>query len=101
PRLRPYHPFEPEAFKVRLGILGQLDDDAGAAARSAVSRRRRDRKRALAVGRPVPGFLAAGATGEGVDTIRNHERRIKADTELADQGCAFGALRSFDAIHER
>src|SRR5262249_30401 len=78
-----------------------MQDHAGAAAWSGIERCRRDRKRALAGGGPLPRFLAPGMTGEHVDAIGDHERRVEADAELADQRRAFPALRRFDAIEER
>jgi hypothetical protein len=48
----------------------------------------------------LPGFLAASAPGEHLDAIGDHERRIEAHAELADQARAFRALGGFDPLHE-
>ena len=91
---------ELEALGVGLGVLHQMKDDARAARRRLFERGRRHRERALAVGRPQPGFVAAGAAGDNVDPVGDHEGRVEADAELPDQGGAFAALRRFDLLHE-
>ena len=59
-----------------------------------------DREGALAVGRPAPGLVAAGAAGDHLDLVGDHERRIEADAELADQGGAFAGLVRLEPLHE-
>ncbi len=62
---------------------------------------------ALAVGRPAEAFRAAGAAREHIDFVGDHEGRIEADAELADQGrvfatgCLAGFLARFELFHER
>ena len=59
-----------------------------------------DREGALAVGGPAPCFVAAGAAGDHVDLVGDHEGRVEADAELADQGRAFAGLAGFEPLHE-
>ena len=87
--LRLDHALDGVALGVGLGVVHQMQHDAGAA---RAARRRasagRDRERALAVGRPAPGLVAAGAARDHVDAVGDHEGRIEADAELADERLA-------------
>ncbi len=104
-------PLDGEALGKRFRVLHEMEHDAGAAARRphpSLPRFRgkegvdgRHRIGALAVGRPLPRLLAAGAARDHVDALGHRERRVEADAELADQRRAFGALRRLDAIQER
>ena len=94
------HSLQLEALGVGLGVLHQVKGDAGAALRRIRERRRRHREGALAVRRPQPGLIGAGAAGDHVNAVRHHEGGIEADAELADQRRALGALRRLDPIHE-
>ena len=66
-----------------------MKGDARAALRRGFERERRDGERALAVRRPAPGLVGPGAAGVDHDFVRDHERRVKADAELADEGRRF------------
>ena len=64
-----------------------MQDDLGAArdARSVLLASGRDFKPAAARGRPDQNLIRTGAAAGDHDAIGNHERRIEADAELADQ----------------
>ena len=58
---------------------------------------RADRIFALAVGRPLPGLVAARLARDDVDTVGDHEGRIEADAELADElGAVLGGLEPLE-----
>ena len=65
----------------------QMQDDLGAArdARGVLLAALRDFKSAAAGGRPDKDLIRTGAAAGDDDAIGNHERRIEADAELADQ----------------
>ena len=65
------------------------------------NRDRRDRVGALAVGGPERGLVAAGAPRDDLDPVGDHEGRVEADAELADELRAFAALGGLDPVHER
>ena len=67
----------------------EMKGDAGAALRRVFERERRDGERALAVRRPAPGLACSSAAGVDDDLVGDHERRVKADAELADQRRSF------------
>ena len=67
----------------------QMKGDAGAALRRVFKRERRDGEGALAVRRPAPGLVGSGAAGVDDDLVRDHERRVEADAELADERGGF------------
>ena len=69
-----------------------------AACRGLVERQRGDRVGALAVGRPGPGFLPASPPRLDIDPIGDHESRIEADAELADQLRRLGARPAFARV---
>ena len=60
-----------------------MEDDLGAAGQGAFHWR--DREAAGPVGLPDPARLLAIAAGTYPDPVGDHERRVKADAELADQ----------------
>ena len=96
-RLRLDQALDREPLGVGFGILHQMQHDAGAARRRrhpSLPRRRgrvregigrHNRKRALAVRRPLPRRFGPGAARNHVDPVGHHEGRIKPDTEAADQ----------------
>ena len=51
-----------------------------------------DREAAAAVGLPAPAVLLAGLARDDLDPVRDHERRVEADAELADQVQVPGAV---------
>ena len=63
--------------------------DARSALRRVFEWQRRDGEGALAVRRPAPGLVRPGAAGVDDDLVRDHERRVEADAELADQRGGF------------
>src|SRR5579863_2603515 len=67
----------------------EVERDARAAPRRGFERQNRDGEGALAVGRPAPGFVRSGAPRIDDDLVRDHERRIEADAELADERGGF------------
>ena len=99
-RLRLDDPLQGVALGVGLGVFHQVQDDAGAARRRVGERRRRHREGALAVRRPEPGLVGAGAAGDDIDAVGDHEGGVEADAELADERRAFAALRGLDPVHE-
>ena len=62
-----------------------MEDHPRAARRRVGERQRRDGEDALAVRRPAPRFVGSGAAGLDDDLVGDHERRIEADAELADE----------------
>ena len=85
-----------EALGVGLGVFHQIEHYAGTPARSLGRVRGRYGEGALAVGRPEPDGVRPGATGDHIDAVRDHERRIEADAESADQrGVLAAALLGF------
>ena len=64
-----------------------MQHDLGAArdARGVFLARRRDLKSAAARGRPGPDLIRTGAAAGDDDALGDHEGRIEADAELADQ----------------
>ena len=99
-RLLPDDPLQREALGEGLGILHQMEDDAGAARGRRGERHRRHREGALAVRGPQRRLLGAGAAREHVDAVRHHEGRVEADAELADQARLLVALRRLDPLEE-
>src|SRR5690606_2927060 len=81
-------------------VLHQMQHDARTALRRLVGSRRRDLVGTLAVGGPAPGLFASRLAGDDVDLVGDHEGRIEADTELADQLGALAGFRGLDALHE-
>ena len=79
-----------ELVEELLGVLAQVQDDARAARRAL--RRLLDREAAAAIGTPAPGVLLARLARDHLDLARDHERRIEADPELADQVQIPGAV---------
>ena len=102
-RLRPDEPLDGWTLGVGLGVFEQMQHHAGAA-RRRFDRHRIDwryREGPLAVRGPDEGFFSPGAAGDHLDTLRNHEGRIEANAEPADQRRVFVALRRLDAIEKR
>ena len=46
-----------------------------------------DRECTVAGGLPLGGLVFAGPAGDEGDPVGNHERRVKTDAELTNQGC--------------
>ena len=61
---------------------------------------RRDGEAAFAVGRPHPGRVRTGAARNHVHPVGDHEGRIEADAELADQRGFLVRLGGFDPVDE-
>jgi hypothetical protein len=99
-RIRPDDALDVVALGVVLGVVHQMQDDARAARRSVIQRGGLDRVGALAVGGPAPCLVAAGAARDHVDLVGDHERRVEADAELSDQGCAVAALVGLEPFHK-
>ena len=100
-RLRLDEPLDGEALGIGFGVIHQMQHDAGAARRRVGKSRGRNGKRALAVRRPQPGRLRAGAARQHLDPLRHHEGRIEADAEPADQRGLVVGLFGLDAVEER
>ena len=64
-----------------------MDQHLGAARhpRRLLFRRRRQLEAAAALGAPHPGLVRAGAAAGDLDPVGDHEHRIEADAEAADQ----------------
>ncbi len=67
----------------------EMEGDARAAPWRVVEFKRGDGERALPVRRPAPGLVRSGAAGVDGHVVGDHEGRIEADAELADEGCGF------------
>ncbi|EGE60124.1 hypothetical protein RHECNPAF_1700030 [Rhizobium etli CNPAF512] len=93
-------PLDSPPGSVFLRILHQMQDNARAALWRLGKIYRSDAVTPLAVRGPLRGFLRAGAAGDHVDPIRDHEAGIEADAELADQLSAFTGFARCYAIHE-
>ena len=90
------------ALGIDLGIVHQVKNDAGATLRRRPGRKRRHRIFALAVGAPLPGLIAPGAVRQHIHPFGDHEGRIEADAEAADQRVVFSvAVVRGEAIEER
>ena len=105
-RLRVHKPLDRCALGIgllgiRLGVLHQMQHDAGAAARRVGRLGHRDGKRALAVRGPNMRRVAAGAARKDLDALRHHECRIEADAEAADQRSVLVVFGRFKPIDER
>lgn len=83
-----------------LGLVHQMQRNARTARRRVCEIDRRNRVAALAVGCPVPGLVGTGAAGNDIDIVGDHEGRIEAHAELADELGAVLVLRCFDPLHE-
>ena len=69
--------------------VDEVKRHAGPALRRVFERERRDGERAFAVRRPAPRLLSPGAARVDGHFVRDHERRIEADAELAYEGGGF------------
>src|SRR5690349_22452107 len=85
-------PLDRRAIGVAFRLVAQVQHDTGAAARRSGAWRWLHRKIALAIRRPHPSLVGAGAARNDLDAPGDHEGRIKPDPEPADQHLAFGAL---------
>ena len=80
--------FEAPRLQKFTGDLREVENDPRAARRRLLQRQGGDRIGALSIGRPGPGLLLAGASRLDIDAVGDHESRIEADAELADElGC--------------
>ena len=93
-------PLDAPLRRIALGVVHQMQRDAGAARRRLRQISLGHRVAALAVGRPEPGMGAARTARDDIDLVRDHEGGIEADAELADQLGAFTGLCRLDALHE-
>ena len=100
-RLRAHHLLDPVAFGVILGVLQQMQHDAGAARGGVLGGDRRDGIGAQTVRRPHRRLTGPGPARNHIDLLRHHERRIEPHAELADQLSILAALARRDAVHER
>lgn len=73
---------EPVRFEKLTLVFGKMQGNRRAAGRTFGGG---DRKAALSIRRPLPARVLAGAAGEHVNPVGDHERRIETDPELTDQ----------------
>ena len=101
-RLRPDEALDRRPFGVAGRIRHQMQYDAGAPPRRLGRHRidRRDGEAAFAVGRPHPGRVRTGAPRNHVHPVGDHEGRIEADAEPADQRGFLVRLGGFDPVDE-
>jgi hypothetical protein len=74
-------------LKIFRRVLFQVQNDLGAARqpRGILVATLRDFKSAAPRGRPDENLIRTGTAAGDDDAIGNHERRVEADAELADQ----------------
>ena len=82
-------PLDLPGFGVVVRLRVEMEDDPGAARRRGVEGEGGDAEGALAVGRPAPGLTCPGGTRFDHDLVGDHEGRIEADAELADESRSF------------
>ena len=76
----------PRGLGVLVRGIVEMQHDARAARRRVLDRQWRDRKSALSVRCPAPGLGGARASQIDGHFVGDHEGRIEANAELADQG---------------
>ena len=86
--------------RIALGIVHQVQRDAGAACRCVREIGLGHGIASLAVRRPDKGMGAAGMARDDIDLVGHHEGGIEANAKLADQLRTFAGLGSLDALHE-